>query len=94
MKRSDYEDKHFEWQYEHTIWVIPDYMRGNILDYIFDKRPVGEFLTAVICNDMKTAIGKADGNNLRNIQAYLYFFYNYAPALCWGSKEAMEAWLK
>lgn len=73
--------------------VIPKHMMEKIREYIFEHHPVGHFLTAVICNDLKDAVGKADDENLPNLAAYVGFFYNEAPGTCWGSKEKMDQWL-
>lgn len=61
--------------------------------YINDRRQVGAFLAAVLCNDLQTAVEMADEVNLANLPAYVGYLYNKAPGLCWGSKKKMEAWL-
>ena len=75
-------------------FYIPERMMGGIERYINDKINPGDFLQAVICNDLREAVGRADDENIRNLPAYVAYFYNEAPSLCWGSKEKMEAWLK
>ena len=72
---------------------IPERMMGGIQRYIEQGIPPGSFLTAVICNDLKEAVGRADGENLRQLPAYVSYFYNDAPSACWGSPEKYEAWL-
>lgn len=54
----------------------------------------GEFLCAVISNDLKNSVGLADFINKERLPDYVTFFYSYAPAQCWGSPEKMEAWIK
>jgi len=75
-------------------FYIPKRMMGSIDRYINQKIKPGDFLTAVISNDLKEAVGRADDENMRNLPAYVAFFYNHAPASCWGSKEKMKLWLK
>lgn len=74
--------------------TLPDSTRAVIEDYIrLGKRP-GLFLESVICNDLKKAIERADDVNLPALPAIVAYFYNEAPAICWGSKEIMEAWVR
>jgi hypothetical protein len=81
-------------QYQFNEFVIPEYMQGGLQMYINDGIPPGDFLTAVICNDLSAAIGRADNVNIRNMPAYVNFFYNYAPSNCWGSKKMFKSWVK
>jgi len=80
-------------KYEFFGFVIPEYMRDGIAMYIKYGVDPGSFLTAVICNDLKNAVGQADEINLKNIPAYVNYFYNHAPIDCWGSKAAMNGWI-
>lgn len=81
-------------EYRFKDFYIPDRMQGAIHRYINNGIRPGSFLEAVICNDLFTAVGKADEENLENLPAYAAYFYNEAPSACWGSKEKMEAWIK
>ena len=73
---------------------ISDYIGSAIDMYLNNYLPPGDFLTAVICNDLKGAVGRADDFNIRNIPAIVAYFYNEAPSISWGSKEKMKAWLE
>lgn len=86
--RTDYESA-YSWQGFH----IPRYMMGGIKRYVEKGIPPGHFLTAVICNDLQEAVGRADDYNLKNLPAYAVYFYNRVPSKCWGSREKMEAWM-
>lgn len=77
-----------------TIYVISDHMAGIIERYVEERLHPGDFLTAVICNDLAGAIGRADEENIKNLPAYVSYFRWEAPGKCWGSKQKMEAWLK
>ena len=80
--------------YHFNEFYIPDRMMPGIKRYIEEKIPPGEFLAAVICNDLQEAVGQADTENMANLPAYVGYFYNEAPSQCWGSKAAMDKWLK
>lgn len=79
--------------YKFQHWYIPDRMMGGIKRYIAEGIPPGDFLTAIICNDLKEAVGRADEENVANLPAFVSFFYNHAPSTCWGSTERMRAWM-
>lgn len=71
-------------------------IRPNMVEalerYVETGHPVGDFLTAVITNDLMRACGYADDDNKRNIPAFCGWLYNVAPMNCHGSKEKMKAW--
>jgi len=87
--------------------VIPAHMQETIRRYVIDRQPsypggitgnppqlhYVDFLTAVICNDLRNAVGHADADNLPLIPLYVRWFYNRAPAGCHGSIAAFEAWV-
>ncbi len=75
-------------------YYIPPRMMGGIERYIIEGIIPGQFLQAVICNDMKEAFGRADDENFHLMPAYVNYFYNEAPAPCWGSRKDMDTWAK
>ena len=80
--------------YSFQQWYIPARMMPSIQRYITDRLRPGNFLQEVISNDLYGAIARADDENLENLPAYLSFFNNEAPGLCWGSKKKMEEWIE
>jgi hypothetical protein len=68
-------------------------MQAAIRRYVIQGVQPGDFLTAVITNDLRNAVGKADDENLPLLKLYVQWFYNEAPAPCWGSKQNMTEWL-
>lgn len=79
--------------YSFREWIIPDHMLAALRRYIDEHRGVGHFLTAVLENNLREAVHRADEHNLANLPAYVYYLYNEAPAQCWGSPEKVKAWL-
>ena len=75
-------------------YAIPSYMEYGLRAYINEGAIPGGFLLAVLENDLKGAINRADSSNLKNLVAYSYFLYNDAPADCYGSPEKVAAWAK
>lgn len=80
--------------YQTDGFEIPDYMASQVVDYVEKGEVPGEFLQNIISNDLKGAVAHADDTNMRNIVAYVKFFYNRAPAQCWGSLANMKAWVQ
>ena len=68
-------------------------MMPGIKRYIEHGIKPGDFLTAVISNDLREACGRADEENLANLPAFVGYFYNEAPSMCCGSPEEMNGWL-
>ena len=80
--------------FEAAVWAeIPSHCRGSLRRYIEDHVPTGEFLQAVISNDLRGACCKADDINRHALYSYVFILYNYAPHQCWGSPEAYVAWI-
>lgn len=74
-------------------YLIPRHMMEAMIRYRDHHIPVGDFLQAVIRNDLSEATGRADETNLWIIPIYVNWFYNEVPSPAWGSKEAYQFWL-
>lgn len=72
---------------------IPGHLWHGIKHYVLERQPVGDFLTAVITNNLVRAIQRADARSLEALTDVVRYFYNETPIDCWGSVEKMEAWL-
>lgn len=80
--------------YRFQDFYIPDRMMGGLRRYIDEGIEPGDFLSAVICNDLKEACGRADDENLHNLPAFVSYLYNQAPSQCWGSEERFRDWMR
>jgi len=74
--------------------MIPEYMLEGLKDYIFEGTPPGDFLTAVLCNDLMEAVGRADDTNITVIPWYCGILYNYMPMGLRSNKEAIKRWIR
>lgn len=72
---------------------IPGYMEDGLRRYVEDHKKPGDFLSAVISNDLYAACERADGTNVELLHVYVAFLYNEAPGNCWGSREQLDAWV-
>ena len=73
---------------------VPSHMHGGMVRYVEEGIPPGDFLTAVINNDLKEACARADSKNKVNLPAFVMWFYNQAPSGCWGYENAVRDWCR
>lgn len=80
--------------YKFDEFYIQDHMMEGIKRYVEDGIKPGDFLQAVICNNLSKAVWRADKKNMKNLIAFVAYFYNEVPSTIHGSKENMEAWIE
>jgi hypothetical protein len=78
--------------YDFRGCVIPERMGPALDRWVQRGQLPGEFLQAVLRNDLQDAVSRADPENTRALPAYIGYLYNEAPAGCWGSPEKVAAW--
>ena len=74
--------------------LLPEHTRGEVKRYIEHGVPPGDFLQAVLRNNLMEAFMRADDTNIARMFDIVSFFYNEAPIDCWGSKENIKKWIK
>lgn len=72
---------------------IPVHMQEAMKRYVLEGVEPGDFLTAVITNNLRNAVNRADAVNLPLLKTYVRWFYNVAPGNCHGSVEEMKTWI-
>ena len=85
-------DKDFT-SYSFRKYYIPQRMIAPIKRYVLEHQAPGDFLMAVLRNNLREAIERADDENIDHLPAYMALLYNEAPSQCWGSKEKVNNWL-
>jgi hypothetical protein len=68
-------------------------IREAIDAYAKDRDPLGDFLTAVMENNLKEAFQTADDDNLRDLQEIVTYVYQHVPVGAWGNPARVAAWL-
>ena len=71
---------------EHTKAGIDRYVQHGIIP--------GDFLRAVLSNDLKESFGRADLENRRDMFEIVQYLYNNVPSVCWGSPEKVASWIE
>ena len=71
---------------------IPEHMQMGMARYVLFGVAPGDFLQAVLRNDLMGAAGQADSINALNLFEYAVFLRSAAPSTCWGSESAVTEW--
>ena len=79
--------------YIHRGTELPEHLRESIDAYVQHGRPVGDFLKAVIENDLARAVAMADEEGLHKLVAIVGYLYNRCPASCWGGPIIYRTWI-
>lgn len=74
------------------IGMVPFHLRDGLMEYCIIGRPVGGFLTAVLSNDLRESIARADENSLAGLKGLVQFLHNYSPPGCWGTRNKVLIW--
>jgi hypothetical protein len=72
---------------------VPEHLHKGLIAYLTARRPMGGFLTAVVQNDLASAMFQADEESLAGLRNVLRFLTNRVPAHAYGSRAAVVAWL-
>ena len=72
---------------------LPDHMKNGMQMYLEHGIEPGSFLYAVLCNDLKGALSRADHINAAHLGNIVSYCYNEIPSDAWGSPEKVNRWL-
>ena len=73
---------------------LPEHMRASMRRYMEDGRRPGDFLYAVLTNNLMEAFHRADDVNGARLEDYVRFLYWEAPTASYGSAAKVAAWEK
>lgn len=73
---------------------VPTDVLESLKRYVFDRLRPGQFLTGVLSNDLRTAVGHASEEHFADLRRIVQFVYFELPSDCWGSSHKVNAWLK
>ena len=72
---------------------IPEGMHDGIVLYLLHGLPPGNFLSAVLSNDLAEAVNRADEQNAKALAAYVKFIYQHFPINAWGTAQHVSDWM-
>lgn len=73
---------------------LPEHLQDGLREYVEQRIPTGGFLAAVLSNDLRSAVERADREARQALPDLVLWLHWHVPSACWGSREKMEAWLK
>ncbi|MBA7539996.1 hypothetical protein ES705_32285 [subsurface metagenome] len=73
---------------------LPRSLQYGVQAYIELGQIPGDFLCAVIENNLVGAIRRADSGNQVALPKIVGWIYNEAPSQCWGSHDKLVDWVK
>lgn len=79
---------------ENKHWQIPEHTFEALKRYVEEGIPTGDFLYAMLTNDLFGAIGRADSQNSRALKDICGFVYNEIPSTAWHTDEAVKQWIE
>lgn len=72
----------------------PPEVMERLQRYVINGIEPGDFLLVVLENNLVEAFRRADCVNAAAMHAIVAYCYNNLPALCWGNKSRVTAWLQ
>jgi hypothetical protein len=72
---------------------VPEHDHDGLINYVLRGRPVGDFLEAVLENNLTGAFGRADTKNRAALFEICAWLYNEAPCEAWGNPAKVSAWI-
>jgi hypothetical protein len=75
-------------------FVIPPAIKAAIDAWATEAKPAGAFVSAVLRNDLRTAVATAEPASLAALGEIVRYVYHHCPGICWGSTRAVSEWPK
>jgi len=76
----------------HT-YQVPAHLHEGLVAYFVYHRPPGSFLRAVLENDLRHAVQRADPASLAGLSHVVAFVCDATPAASWGAPASVRTWL-
>lgn len=71
---------------------VPPHMHRAIVRYVILGEMPGDFLQAVLSNDLMESFARADDTNRLAMWHWCNFLHNFSPSECFRSETRMLAW--
>lgn len=76
-----------------SLSLTGDVIEG-LIEYVDMGIPMGGFMTALVENDLRGTVSRADSVNIQLIPVIFGFIYNECPSGCFGSVEKVSDWIE
>jgi hypothetical protein len=78
--------------------TCPEWLPQGFYDtlrlYVEHRARPGSFMTAVLSNNLREAVGHGDDASLAKIRPLIQFIHCRLPGDCWGTPAKVKAWLQ
>jgi hypothetical protein len=71
----------------------PQDIQESLQLYVEHRVPPGDFLYAVLTNNLRESFGRADDENRAALFEIVAYCWNHIPSVCWGSPARVSEWL-
>ena len=75
------------------IAAIPPRVLDAINNYVWYAQPTGDFVKAVLSNDLMGAVRRADDRSQTAMQSICEYIMWSVPSVCYGTREKVRAHL-
>lgn len=72
---------------------VPAHLHEGLVNYLVHHRSPGSFLRAVLENNLRLALARADAESAAGLLMLGQFLVNWAPMNAWGDEAIVDAWL-
>jgi hypothetical protein len=69
------------------------HMISGLQLYVEQGIEPGGFMRALLCNDLRGAVARADAANIARIPHWVVWMENNLPGAAWGSVQNYENWI-
>lgn len=73
--------------------TLPEHMQEGAREYVELGREPGDFLRAVLCDQLVPACQRADMVNRASMGIWIDWLLGEPPMNCWGSPARVAAWI-
>ncbi len=80
--------------FDNSYWKIPEHIYEALKRYVDNRLPPGDFLWAVLSNNLVLAVMAADEQNRAKLCDIVGFIYNEIPFISHGNPEKVKKWLQ
>lgn len=75
-------------------YKLTEQSKESLYNYFVHGLEPGSFMTAVLTNDLYSAVGRADFVNIDLIPEYARWLVNRAPYGSFGDRDTVKGWLR
>ena len=73
---------------------MPEHFYASLKRYVERGTQPGQFLQAVLSNDLREAVGRADAEAMASLRRFVQFCHCDLPSPCWGNQTKVQEWLQ